>query len=110
MKKFITLTLFLFFFKNFVYSQQYVFSETTTEALQELKEKVTDPEKYNFYKRKIEEFEKSGKVILSTEQFYYIKLRIDGVKQNPLTEEEVEMKAYVDKAKKKYISISDIIE
>lgn len=91
-------------------STTYFFPSTTEESLIELKEKIVEPEKYSFYLKKIEQLENEGKVILSTQQYYYIKLRIDNVKENPQTEEEMELKSYVKSARVRYVSISDLIK
>lgn len=102
------------FFSFISFSQnkiQYVFSETTESAIGELRMLLNNDEvKISNVIEKIKQLESQGKIILSTSEYAPIKSRIDAVKENPIDETEIELKAYAVSAKKRYIVITDLLK
>jgi hypothetical protein len=93
-----------------LFAQQYVFDATTLEAVSELKGLVTDSVKLEKYIKEIESFEREGVFFISTNQYRFIETRINSVNPHPITEEEIEIKIYADKAKKNYRPITSLIQ
>jgi hypothetical protein len=102
------------FFSFISFSQnkiQYVFSETTESAIGELRILLNNDEvKISNVIEKIKQLESQGKIILSTSEYAPIKSRIDAVKEYPIDETEIELKAYAVSAKKRYIVITDLLK
>ena len=86
---------------------KYVYSETTPESIQELK-KLTEGNNEVFKKAKnrIAKYEKGGDIILSTEQYSHIQARINNSK---ISQNDEEL-AYADKARKKYVVVTDLLK
>ena len=86
---------------------RYVYSETTPESIEELK-KLTAGDKESFYKAKnrILKYEREGDIILSTKQYSHIQARINNSK---ISQNDEEL-AYADKARKKYVVVTDLLK
>ena len=86
---------------------RYVFYATTPESLEELNKLVKgDREALTKARTRIAKYEQYGDIILSTEQYSHIKKRIDFAKNNSNKEEL----AYADKARKKYVVVTDLLK
>jgi|GEM_PF-4873110 len=109
MKK-VVLSLCCLISSTYLFSQQYVFTETSPEAFAELRHLVNDSAKLNHYLLKVESYGREGVYFISTEQYKIIESRINTVNPNPMTEEEIENKFYADKAKKSYRSITTLLK
>ncbi len=107
------LLVFLTLFLGKVYSQenvQYVHPHTTSAAIEELNQIVTDYDERRLILIKIKELEKEGKVVISTEEYKVIKERIQSAPLSPEDDEQKELVFYAENAKKRYVSISDLIK
>jgi hypothetical protein len=110
MKKILLIFLTLFFTKAFSQEQiAYVHPHTTAAAIEELNNRVEEYDSRRLILIKIKELEKVGKIIISTEEFKIIQDRINSAPEKPSNENEQEFVYYAEKAKEKYISISDLI-
>lgn len=104
----------ILFLSTSLFSQQkvqYVFSETTESAIGELRFLLkNDEEKISNVILKIKDLESQGKIILSSSEYAPIKTRIESVVTTPVTETEIELKAYADAAKKRYVVITELLK
>lgn len=112
MKKLLVVVLVFVAFQSHGQNQvKYVHKKSSDEALSELVQKTrSDITKFQSALTALDSLESSGKVVLSTREYAFIRSRIINRPQNPTTSNEMEEVAYVDKAKLKYIVVTDLIK
>ena len=90
---------------------QLVYSGTTDNSLLELEKLIKGDEKmYDIAMMKLELLEMKGKVILSSEEYSPIKERIEMATEKPMDDKEIELMHYANKAKNRYVVVTELVK